>query len=71
VSDTDTAIPRLLTPEELGEILGGLSNRTLQDWRRQGIGPDFVTLSGKMVRYRPQAVDRWIRDRERNAKQVA
>lgn len=72
MNDTDTAaVPKLLTTKDLAEILGEVSTRTLEDWRRKGSGPDFVTVGGK-VRYRPVAVDRWLRAHERgNGQKVA
>jgi predicted DNA-binding transcriptional regulator AlpA len=60
--------PALLTTEELAAYLGDVSVRTLEDWRRQGTGPDYVTLSPKMVRYRHAAVERWLDGLERNAR---
>ena len=73
MNDADiAAVPKLLTTKEVAEILGEVSTRTLEDWRRQGKGPDFVTISGKMVRSRPVAVDRWLRAHERgNGQKVA
>lgn len=61
----------LLTTKELAALLGGeISTRTLEDWRRLGIGPDFIKMSGSAkgggrVRYRPRAVDRWLDANER------
>jgi hypothetical protein len=60
---------KLLTTEDLAKLLGGdVSVRTLEDWRRRGTGPDFVSLSTKMVRYRPEAVDAWLLARERKTR---
>jgi phage terminase Nu1 subunit (DNA packaging protein) len=59
---------KLLTDAALAELLGGdVSVRTLERWRRQGLGPDYITLSrgGKLIRYRPQAVRRWLDGLER------
>jgi len=38
----------------------GLSVRTLRNWRVKGIGPKFVRLSRRAVRYAPADVDAWI-----------
>jgi hypothetical protein len=54
-----------MSTEQLSEYLGDVSPRTLEDWRRQGLGPDYVPLSAKMVRYRPEAVERWLDGLER------
>jgi transcriptional regulator with XRE-family HTH domain len=58
----------LLTTEQLAEYLGDVSTRTLEDWRLRGIGPDYVPLSPKMVRYRVAAVERWLDGLERSAR---
>lgn len=58
----------LLTTQQLAEYLGDVSTRTLEDWRLRGIGPDYVPLSPKMVRYRAAAVERWLDGLERSAR---
>ena len=58
----------LLTTQQLAEYLGEVSTRTLEDWRRLGTGPDYVTLSPKMVRYRVATVERWLDRLERSAR---
>lgn len=60
------------TPEELAELLG-VTEKTLETWRREGIGPDPMPLTAKVVRYRPEAVKRWFDEKERKdrAGQVA
>jgi len=40
--------------------------RTLDRWRRDGIGPDFIRL-GRQVYYRREALRRWILAQERSA----
>ena len=62
----------LLTTEDLAALLD-TSERTLEKWRRVGGGPDFIPLGkGRVVRYRPQAVDRWLAAKERSSnRQVA
>ena len=65
------AAAKLLTTEALADYLGDVSVRTLEDWRRQGLGPDFVPISAKMVRYRPEAVDRWLAGLERKTRAKA
>lgn len=62
---------RLLTTEELAAYLGNVSIRTLEDWRRLGLGPDFVPLSPQLIRYRPEAVARWLDSRERKSRAKA
>jgi len=43
-------MPRLLTPQEVGEMLG-LTERTLERWRIIGEGPRYAKLSRSTVRY--------------------
>lgn len=49
----------VMTPEATSEYLG-VSPLTLKDWRSQGRGPDFIRISGQLVRYRKSSVDRWL-----------
>ena len=39
-----------LTPNEAAAHLG-ISPRTLQSWRRKGVGPVYLKLTAKLVRY--------------------
>lgn len=48
----------ILTEDDLAEVLG-LEPRTIQAWRAEGRGPDFVKL-GKSVFYRVADVRAWI-----------
>ena len=52
--------PAALLNEEQAAALLGLSVKTLQAWRVRGQGPDFVRISGRIVRYEVQAVQRFI-----------
>ncbi len=58
----------LLDPPSAAAILG-LSVHTLKDWRIHGIGPRFIRISSRRVRYRPRDIEAWIGSREegRNA----
>ena len=48
---------------EAGRYLGGeaepVSPRTMQRWRQEGTGPEFLKL-GRLVRYRKSDLDRWV-----------
>lgn len=46
----------MLTPEDLAERWS-MAVGTLENWRRQGIGPNYVKLSGKKIIYRIKAVE--------------
>jgi predicted DNA-binding transcriptional regulator AlpA len=52
---------RLLTEIQAADLLR-LSSRTLQAWRSQGVGPEYVK-AGRAVRYRRPALIEWT---ERN-----
>jgi len=52
----------LLTQREAALALR-LSERTLERWRVQGIGPRFVRLPGRSIRYRPQDIEADIASR--------
>lgn len=49
---------RLLTPEDVAELLG-VPVRTVLDWRHRGIGPYGIRV-GRYVRYHPDEVEAWI-----------
>lgn len=53
---------QLLTPKQVSAQLGGIPEKTLTQWRYLGVGPAYVKI-GRHIRYRPQAVERWIADR--------
>ena len=48
---------RLLTEIQAADFLR-LSSRTLQAWRSQGVGPEYVK-AGRAVRYRRSALIAW------------
>lgn len=49
----------MLTPKEVCDILQ-VTNTQLQDWRTQKLGPPFVRLGHRTVRYRQSAVDAYV-----------
>ena len=51
----------LLDEAHVAQLLG-CERRTLQAWRCRGGGPVFVKV-GRLVRYRPSAIDAWIEKR--------
>lgn len=56
------AAPNLRREREAAQALA-VSPRTLQAWRRRGVGPPFVRL-GRAVRYDAAALERWIAARQ-------
>lgn len=58
-----TPLTVLLTPEDLSTMLQ-MPERTLDDWRYRGLGPNFIRV-GKRIRYRPAAVEAWLKTLER------
>ena len=52
----------LLTPIQVAEWLK-LSTKTLQTFRTQGTGPDFVKVSRNACRYPTDAVQHWVDQR--------
>ncbi|MGE0724344.1 MAG: helix-turn-helix transcriptional regulator [Alphaproteobacteria bacterium] len=53
---------KILTAEETAAYLR-TTERTLQDWRLDGTGPQFIRIGHRSIRYRKSAVDAWLRDR--------
>jgi hypothetical protein len=56
----------LLTTAQAAIFLGGESNplsiRTLEMWRSNGDGPEFVKV-GRLVRYEQSALEQWLSTR--------
>jgi predicted DNA-binding transcriptional regulator AlpA len=52
----------LLTAPELARRLN-VSLHTVLSWRLNGLGPPFIRLTNRSVRYRLADVDRWLRRR--------
>ncbi|NOC91929.1 AlpA family transcriptional regulator [Ruegeria sp. HKCCD6604] len=49
----------LLTTKQAARLLR-LSPQTLEKWRTQGVGPNFVKLGNKSVRYCSHAIEAFI-----------
>jgi predicted DNA-binding transcriptional regulator AlpA len=47
-----------LTPKELGDFLS-ISIKTLQRWRTEGLGPKFIKVGTKRIRYSFKDLDDW------------
>ncbi|MBC3993513.1 helix-turn-helix domain-containing protein [Streptomyces sp. AC563] len=54
---------RYLTPEDLVTLFKLDSVETVYAWRRKRIGPPGFRV-GKYLRYDPQAVARWVNQRQ-------
>ncbi len=52
----------LIDEIQAAEMLS-IDRRTLQKWRIEGLGPKFVRLSKKCVRYSLKDISKWIDDR--------
>jgi excisionase family DNA binding protein len=59
---TGDDVDRLWTPATLSRYLS-IPVATLYQWRQKEIGPPAVRL-GKHIRYRPEAVQDWLRSQE-------
>lgn len=56
----------LLTEAQAAKLIG-LSRRFLQARRYNGDGPPFVRISSRCVRYRPEDLAAWAKDRIRTS----
>ncbi len=52
---------KLLTPEEVAELLG-VSKQTLSSWRCNSTYPLEFCRIGRLIRYRQEAVEKFIRE---------
>lgn len=57
-------LPRLLRPEQVCDVLD-VSEKTLKNWRSQGVGPPFLKINNGAVRYSERDVETWIREQRR------
>jgi excisionase family DNA binding protein len=58
---TDTTVRRLLSVDEVAEVLG-VPVGTLYQWRHKGVGPLGLRV-GRHLRYRAADVSEWIERR--------
>ena len=49
----------LLTPAKAAEILN-ISPRTLENWRRKGLGPPHIAYSSRCIRYSERELRGWL-----------
>ena len=49
----------LLTTAELAEFIG-VERTTLEKWRLEKIGPDYIWISSRCVRYQKSDIAAWI-----------
>ena len=49
----------LLTTKEVAEFMG-LSAYTLSRYRMDGIGPNYIQVGPKMIRYKRADVEEWV-----------
>jgi len=54
----DNSSVGLLTTGQAAVILG-IAMRTLEGWRRQNVGPGFVRMSSRCVRYPRDQLEHW------------
>ena len=52
----------LLTDKQVADRLN-VSVGTIRDWRYSGRGPQYIRISHRCVRYRPQDVEKWEKAR--------
>jgi predicted DNA-binding transcriptional regulator AlpA len=53
----------LLTVQDVSRILK-VPVKTLKDWRRKNQGPHSFRIGPRQIRYRPESVERYIREQE-------
>jgi excisionase family DNA binding protein len=64
----DNAAP-LVRPDEFAAELG-IPGKTLAEWRSRGLGPAYVKV-GRHVRYRREAIDKWLEGQTRQPDKTA
>lgn len=54
---------KLLTAADVAELIG-VAPGLLAEWRSRRVGPPFLKLSHKVVRYDPATVRKWMAARQ-------
>ncbi len=54
-------LPQLMTDVQVAELTG-LKIQTLANWRCRRVGPPFVRLGNRTVRYNREAILEWIEE---------
>ena len=54
-----------INQREVAQLLG-VSERTLEKWRRTGAGPPFISISSRCIRYRIADLRNWQDQRVRH-----
>ena len=54
-----SSTPQRVAPRELAPLLG-VTSKTLENWRKAGKGPPFITFSRRKIRYDMSAVKAWL-----------
>lgn len=57
-----SATNELLSQRQVAVRLG-VSARTVEGWRPRGVGPPFLRLSARAVRYRSSDLEQWLDQR--------
>lgn len=52
-------VRKYMSPQEAATYCG-VSAKTLEGWRRQGIGPPYIKVSRKLIKYNVNALDLWL-----------
>lgn len=55
--------PTMLLTEQAASKRLAVEARTLQQWRVRGVGPPFVRVSRRCVRYREADLNSWVAER--------
>lgn len=57
---------KFLRQKEVAELLG-ISTTTLWRWRRAGIMPQPMALSGQVIGWRTSVIEAWLEEKSREA----
>ncbi len=55
----------LLTIDQVAEYLG-VSRQRLYAWRHEGKGPPAIALEGRLLRFDPAELNRWVEQQQSN-----
>ena len=64
---TVTQIPPMLSPQEFAQLLG-IGRRTFQTWKAAGKLPPPDLCVGKVIRWKPATIDRWLAEQSKGSR---
>lgn len=63
MTETQLCPEDLLDSEQAGQYIGGVSIATMARYRSKGLGPKFIRVGGRRIRYRVRDLEEFLESR--------